>query len=692
MSELLPMTFRFHAGLATGLLTMVASFAHAADELPTFSADDVFELEYANDPQVSPDGRWIVYERRANDIMTDRTRSNLWLLAADGERHRPLVSGPVQATSPRWSPSGDRIAWLEAGEHGTDIKLRYMDDGSVAPVATARRGASALAWSPDGQMLAFESSVKGSSEPLVAPRSGPEGSDWSEPVKVFDAVRYKRDGAGFVETSYEHLFVVPAVGGTSRQVTSGDFNHGGPYSWSADSTSLYFSANRDADWEYEPVESSIFSVQVADGELTQLTTRAGGETQPTVSPDGRQIAYRYDSGERVAYRNQVLHVMNIDGSNDRAVSGSLDASVNNLQWAGNSRSLYFQYVLRGKTLVARSTLSGEIDDLADSLGGTTLGRPYLSGSFSVSSNGVLAYTRGSAQRPADIVVQTRGRDRVLTDLNGDLLANRRLSEVREIVYRSSHDDLEIQGWYLLPPGYEEGESYPTILEIHGGPHLAYGPQFSAELQRYAADGYVVFYDNHRGSTGYGEEFALALQGLYSSDADFADHMSGLDTLIEMGIADPHQLYITGGSAGGIASAYAIGLTDRFVAAAVQKPVINWVSKVLTADSYIYQVPFQFPGMPWDHLDHYWKRSPLSLAGNVTTPTLLITGEEDQRTPITETEQFYQALKLRRVDTVMVRVPGSPHGIAGRPSRLNAKVDNILAWFARYRDGDSANDE
>ena len=261
--------------------------------------------------------------------------------------------------------------------------------------------------------------------------------------------------------------------------------------------------------------------------------------------------------------------------------------------------------------------------------------------------------------------------------------------MHEIRYESSFDGTEIQGWYITPPGYEEGKAYPTILEIHGGPHLAYAPQFTAELQRYAAAGYVVFYDNHRGSTGYGAEFALKLQYMYSSEADFADHMSGVDALIERGIADPDQLYITGGSAGGIASAYAIGLTDRFRAAAVQKPVINWVSKVLTADSYISQIPFQFPGMPWDELDHYWKRSPLSLVGNVTTPTLLITGEDDQRTPISETEQFYQALKLRKIDAVMVRVPGSSHGIAGRPSRLNAKVDNILAWFDRY---DGSDDE
>ena len=408
-----------------------------------------------------------------------------------------------------------------------------------------------------------------------------------------------------------------------------------------------------------------------------------GESEPKVSPNGRYIAYLFDDDRKLAYRNRILHVMNFDGSDDRALTIGFDRSVGNVQWTNSGRALTFQYDDRGQRKVAEVDLDGDVRTLADTLGGTSLGRPYLSGSFTAAQNGAITFTSGGGDRPADVAVLRRGDTERVTALNDDLLGQRELGEVHELAYRSSLDDTEIQGWYITPPGYEEGKPYPTILEIHGGPHLAYGPQFSAELQRYAAAGYVVFYDNHRGSTGYGEDFALKLQYKYSSEDDFADHMSGLDALIEMGIADPERLFITGGSAGGIASAYAIGLTDRFRAAAIQKPVINWVSKVLTADSYIYQIPYQFPGMPWDEAEHYWQRSPLSLVGNVVTPTLLITGEEDQRTPISETEQFYQALKLRRIDAVMVRVPGASHGIAGKPSRLNAKVDNILAWFERY---------
>lgn len=655
----------------------------AQAQFSTFSAGDVFDLEYAANPAISPDGERIVYERRSNDIMTDSTLSSLWLIDIDSGEQRPLVSGTTSATSPAWSPDGARIAWLASTEHGTAIHARWLDGGETALLATVRESPSGLTWSPDGRQLAFVMPVKGRTEPLVKPPEKPEGAEWAEPAITIDTVLYRRDGEGFVEPAHEHVFVIPAEGGTPRQLTEGDFNHSGPIAFSADGSRIWFSANRDEGWEYEPLEADLWSVSVVDGELERHTSQAGRESSPVVSPDGRRIAYLYDHSRKLPYRNTVLRVMNADGSEDRALTTDLDRSVGSPRWAGNGRRLFLQYDDRGATKVARVSLDGELDDVAGSLGGTTLGRPYLSGSYSVADDGTVAFTHGTAYRPADVAVAARRGPRILTALNDDLLADRTLGQVHEIVYESSLDGEEIQGWYVTPPGFDENREYPLLLEIHGGPHLAYGPQFSAEIQRYAAEGYVVFYDNHRGSSSYGERFGLLLQYKYSSEEDFADHMSGVDALVGRGFVDPERLYITGGSAGGIATAYAIGLTDRFRAAAVAKPVINWVSKTLTADSYIYQTQYQFPGMPWEEPEHYWERSPLSLVGNVSTPTLLITGEEDQRTPISETEQFYQALQLRRVPVTMVRIPGSPHGIAGKPSRLIAKVENILAWFARY---------
>jgi len=659
------------------------------DDDKRFIAIDVFELEYANDPQISPNGNQIIYERHSNDIMTDKTLSNLWIINRDGSGHRAIVSGPIQASSPRWSNNGERIAYISSEENGSSIYVRWMDSGQTAQLVRLQKKISSLTWSPDGHWLAFSMGVDVESKPLAELPDMPKGAEWSESAKVIDSVIYKRDGEiGLLEPAYLHIFVIPTDGGTPRQLTTGAFDYEGPFSWTPDSRHIVFSGTQDEDWEYQRIERDIYSISVADGTLKRLTDKEGGEGLPKVSPDGRQIAYIYDDNRMIAYRTKVLRIMKFDGSVDHELTGDLDRSVDNIQWASDGRSIYFQYDDHAIRKVARVTMSGDLRTIISGVGGTMhrggAGRPYMSGSFTVSSNGIIAYTHGRPDRPSDIaVVSSRGQD-ILTKLNDDLLGNRVLGKIHEITYSSSFDGQKIQGWYVTPPGFDPEKKYPLILELHGGPHLAYGPTFSTEIQRYAAEGYVVFYDNYRGSSSYGEDFALLLHYKYSSREDFADHMSGIDALIEKGFIDSDNLFITGGSAGGIASAYAIGLTDRFKAAAVAKPVINWISKTLTADSYTYQITHQFPGMPWEELEHYWKRSPLSLVGNVVTPTMLLTGEEDYRTPMSETEQFYQALKMRRVDSVMVRFPNSPHSIAGRPSRLISKAEHILAWFARYR--------
>ena len=358
---------------------------------------------------------------------------------------------------------------------------------------------------------------------------------------------------GFLETAYQHVFVLPADGGTPRQLTSGDFNHGGPLAWTADGTGILLSANRDDGWEIAAGESDIWHISVADRALTQLTDKGGAEHSPVMSPDGRRIAYIQDSDRKVSYTNSVLHVMSANGDADTPLTALLDSSVNNIQWSGN-RYVYFSYDDRAVRKVARVTPGGEVEDVVSGLGSTSLGRPYLSGSFTVAENGAVVFTQGDAYNPADVAIAGRRGERRLTSLNEDLLVNMSLGEVTEITYQSSFDGQAIQGWYITPPDYDPAKKYPLILEIHGGPHLAYGPYFSAEMQLMAAAGYVVFYDNHRGSTSYGEEFAMLLHYKYSSADDFADHMSGVDALIDAGVADPENLFITGGSAGGIASA------------------------------------------------------------------------------------------------------------------------------------------
>jgi acylaminoacyl-peptidase len=374
--------------------------------------------------------------------------------------------------------------------------------------------------------------------------------------------------------------------------------------------------------------------------------------------------------------------MNEDGSNSSLISGDFDRDVQNVYWDEKGKGLYFQFDDQGDTKIGHITVSGKVIEKVSQLGGLSLGRPYNQASFSTSENGRMAYTLGGTQHPADLAVSDGKVNRRLTSLNDDLFSFRKLGKVEEIWWESSYDQRKIQGWVVTPPDFDPAKKYPMILEIHGGPFQSYGSVFSAEIQAFAASGYVVLYCNPRGSTSYGQEFGNLIHHDYPNH-DYEDLMSGVDAVIEKGFVDTENLFVTGGSGGGVLTAWIIGKTDRFKAAVVAKPVINWYSFVLYADSPQFFSKYWFPNKPWEDPENYLKRSPLSYVGNITTPTMLLTGEEDYRTPIAESEQFYAALKLENVESALVRIPGASHGIANRPSNLVAKIASILAWFEKY---------
>ncbi|NOX94106.1 MAG: S9 family peptidase [Alphaproteobacteria bacterium] len=649
-----------------------------------FTDLDVFQLEYASDTQISPDGSLIAYVRRSNNIMTDRTRSNIWTVATDDGDHRPLLSGKSGYSSPRWSPSGDRIAYVTGAEGGTpQLYVRWMDSGQTALLTNLTHAPQSIAWSPDGTQIAFAMFVDGKPASLASAPAKPEGAEWAPAFKVFEDVLYRIDGAGYAKPGHPQIFVVPADGGTPRQMTDGEFNHGGPLSWSPDGEVIYFSANRNDDWERDLVEGDIWRVDLNDKKLTQLTTRDGPDNSPLVSPDGARIAYLGFDDKMMGYQTPRIYVMDIDGSNRTLLTGEFDRQIGAIAWAGNDE-LIAQYDDRGRSYLGRVTLDGEVTPLVRDVGGTSLGRPYTSGGFSVNAKGDIAYTSGRASRPADVAMKLSGGSSTrLTHLNDDLFADKTLGAVERMTWKSSADGRDIEGWLVTPPNFDRTKKYPLILEIHGGPFAAYGPNFSAEIQLYASAGYVVLYTNPRGSTSYGDTFANLIHHAYPGE-DYDDLMSGVDAAIARGFIDEDNLFVTGGSGGGVLTAWIVGKTDRFKASVVAKPVINWTSFSLTADFYTLFYKYWFANPPWEDPDAYWARSPLSLVGNVTTPTMVMTGEADYRTPSAEAEQFYQALQLREVDTALVRVPESPHHIAGRPSNLIAKAANIIAWFERYR--------
>ena len=684
---------------ALGALLVIVGSAQAAElpEARRLHAIDVFQLEYADDVQISPDGSRIVYVRVSHDIMTDRVRRNLWMVNADGTNNRPLRSEIRSFASPRWSPDGTRLAYVSAAEGSPQLYVRWMDSGQTALLTNLVEAPDAITWSPDGKSIAFTQLVPLNKEPLASPPPRPEGASWAPPVKVIDTMIYRVDGAGYLDSGFQHVFIVSAEGGTARQLTDGDFNDDGPLSFTPDSKQIYFSANRSPNWEIDPNNSEVFSVDVETQKLAQLTNRPGPDNSPVVSPDGKKIAYLGFDDRYQGYQVTHLYVVDFELGMKRAgvlgldaagrvlVTDKFDRDVADPQWSADSRGIFFTYDDRGVRKLGFTTLDGKLRTIAEGLGGTDLGRPYTTGDFSVARNGRVAFVHNTPARPADVATATdKGGARVLTALNDDILGVKTLGAVREITWKSSKDQREIQGWVVTPPDFDPAKKYPLILEIHGGPFAAYGPNYATELQLYAAAGYVVLYANPRGSTSYGEEFGNLIHHAYPGD-DYDDLMSGVDAVIAEGHVDANNLFVTGGSGGGVLTAWIVGKTHRFRAAVVAKPVINWSSFVLTADMNNFFYKYWFGATPWEQPQEYWRRSPLSLVGNVQTPTMLITGEADFRTPIEESEQYYQALKLRKIDTVMVRIPEASHGgMVSRPSNLIAKVDNILAWFGRYR--------
>jgi acylaminoacyl-peptidase len=630
-----------------------------------------------------------VYVRAGFDLLRDRRTSKLWLLDSDGSNHRPVTAG--EGSSPRWSPTGDRIAFVAAdGSSPTDgvqLHMHWLSEGRTTPLTQLTQAPSRLTWSPDGRWLAFVMLAASESEPLVKAPTPPEGAQWAPAPKVIDTLLYRRDGTGYRKDGYSHVFIVPADGGAPRQITTGDFHHTN-FTWTPDSKALIVSANRRRDWEHETLDSNLYRFPLDGSGLQQLTDRYGPDGLPSVSPDGRRIAYVGFDDHHRGYQRRQLYVLDTDTGERTALTAAFDRSVTAPQWHADGESVYAQYDDQGMGKVALITLAGKHTEVVSDLGGVRLSRPYTGGSFH-SRRGAIVYTRSSAQAggdssaaPAEVGFAHRGKTATLTDLNQDVLDHKTLATIETVRVDSSADGRSIQAWVAKPPGFETGKRYPTILEIHGGPFAAYGPHFAAEVELYAAAGFLVVYANPRGSASYGEEFANLIHHAYPGD-DYFDLMSVVDHVITSALADPERLFVTGGSGGGALTAWIVTQTDRFRAAVAAKPVINWYSFVLTADMYSFFYRYWFPDLPWKVPEAYLERSPISYVDRVKTPTMLLTGEQDYRTPISESEQFYQALKLAKVDAALVRIPDSSHSIAARPSHLIAKVAHVLAWFDRY---------
>ena len=675
--------------LKWGVLAAVAyatlGGAHANESNPHFQPQDVFALRFATDPQIRPDGKQVAYVRAGYDIMNDGENRAIWLVDLGSGQETPLVAGAGAFLQPRWSPDGTRLAYVAAAEgEKPQLYVRWMATGTEVKLTTLPQSPRAITWSPDGNSIAFEMFVPEEGLKLGAPVPKPAGAKWADPPNIVTDVTYRFDGRGKLETGHTHIFEISASGGAPRQVSYGTLDESGPLSWSPDGKSLYFAGNRHEDWQHEVNQDSLQRVSLLDGAITTLTP-PGPAGSPRLSPDGSKIAFiSYDDKKR-GYHNARLYLYDLKSQKATCLTPDLDRSVENPQWAGDSE-IYVQYADHGAIKVARiSAGGGKLSDAAQGLGDSEEpDRPYAGGQYSVSANGALVYTDASPDRPSELVLAKGSSPKQLTHLNDLFFASKALGKVAPLPVKSAYDGLPIDAWIVTPPDFDPAKKYPLILEIHGGPFAAYGPSFGTDMQLYAAAGYVVVYSNPRGSTSYGDSFANQIDRTYPAH-DYDDLMSVVDTAIAKGFVDTDNLFVTGGSGGGLLTAWIVGKTDRFRAAVAQKPVINWSSEVLTTDLTKFMAVYWFDKQPWEDPQGYWARSPLSLVGNVKTPTMIVVGESDYRTPVSEAEQYYQALSLRGVPTALMKVPGASHGgLAGKPSQSAEKALAIMAWFDKYK--------
>ena len=662
-------------------LVAVLAFAPALAAQPSnrLTLADYLEWEGVGNPQLSPDGSQIIYSRNWIDKLNDRRQSSIYIMNADGSKPRKLLDG----SSPIWSPDGSRIAYTAQGEPNNtpQIFVRYMDaEGAVTQVTRVTASPGGLRWSPDGKQIAFTMQVPSTAPGWRAEGQAtafrPRGATWTPAPRVVEKLDYRQDGQGFTADAVQHLFVVPADGGTPRQITSGEWSAAAAQ-WTPDGRSLVYGAGpRVPDFEYEWRESEVYAVDVNTGAVRQLTTRKGPDGSPSISPDGKQIAYTGYDWTTDTWTDSKLYLMNSDGSGSKLLL-DLDRSPQNLTWAKDGSGIYFSVSQEGSQNLHFVTLGGQARKVTD-------GKHMLNVS-DIHANGTAVGTRSAPNDPPDVVTFNLRRPteiRELTDVNGDVLHGKKLGEVEEIWY-TSLDNFRIQGWIVKPPDFDPNKKYPLILEIHGGPHGMYNVGFNFTYQEHAANGYVVLYTNPRGSTGYGSKFGNAIKNAYPSK-DFDDLMKGVDEVIAKGYIDTENLFVYGCSGGGVLTAWIVGHTNRFAAASSNCPVINWISFVGTTDGPGWYRNFE--KFPWEDPTEHLRRSPLMYVGNVTTPTMLMTGVNDLRTPISQTEEFYEALKIRKVPTAMVRFNEEWHGTGSKPSNYIRTQLYLRDWFKKHARG------
>jgi dipeptidyl aminopeptidase/acylaminoacyl peptidase len=702
------------------LIVLVSLCAPALAQKRTITEKDLFSFVWIGDPQISPDGARVAFVRTTVNDKKDGYSTAIWtVLTATGET-RQLTNGP-RDTTPRWSPDGKYLLFVRAPEVSGRVEpaqlfMLAMAGGEPFQFTTLPRGAAGPQWSPDGKMIAFYNSAtdeelakaaaknqpQPSPSPMVSPAASPTPPERESDVRVINRAVYRSNGTGYLDFKHpQHIWVVnaPKTGDekvTPKQLTKGRFDDGSAV-WAKDSSRLYFETDYTDEPYYELPRTDLYTIAVTGGEPSKLTSFDMGAFGYVVSPDGKQVAFIGSAAQPVrSYSQPDLWVMDLSANaKPRNVTANFDSDIgggltgdnvaprgsagNFPVWSADGRSVSIVYVKEGKANV------GSFDVASGKLSDVTTGNQAVVNFRAVPDASKFLLLISTPTRVGDLywLDKPGGQPRQLTRINDELFSKLNLTEPEEM-WHSSFDGKKIQAWIQKPPDFDPNKKYPLILNIHGGPHAAYGFIFDHEFQWMAAKGYVVLYPNPRGSTSYGQEFGNIIQHNYPGD-DYKDLMAGVDELIKRGYIDEKKMGVTGGSGGGLLTNWTIGQTTRFAAAVSQRDIADWADWWYTADFTLFQ-PSWFKAPPFEDPEDYRRRSPITYVNKIQTPMMLILGEVDWRTPTGPGgEAMFRALKYRKIPTVMVRFPNESHELSrsGQPWHRIERLQHIVGWFDKW---------
>ncbi len=702
-------TFYLVRSAKTLLLSLpIAAVALLADDKRPITQTDLYAFQWAASPQISPDASRVVFVHVTVNPKHDGYETALWMAPAAGGPPRQLTSGP-RDSAPRWSPDGKTLAFVRSIEKDgkaqpPQIYLLAMEGGEARPLTDSPKGAANPTWSPNGARILFSSST--TPEDFDKKKDEPAKSD----VRIITRAEYRDNDQGYLETDrHDHLWTIDIPRNLTNpqqatQLTSGAFDEGNA-TWSRDSLEIYFTSQRVVETYYETPHTDLYVVKASGGgDPKKIAGLDGGIGALSVSPDGKRIAFAGaielgPDGVQRSYSEPDLFVVSVEpGSKPNNVTAAYDYDItggisgdqgaprgnraSRLFWSKDDASVFVTASEEGRANLKRVDIeTGKVE-------------PITTGDHTVqaydgtpdASKAVLLLSSPTNLGDLYLLDVASRRTTQITQLNRDLFSKLNLTEP-EMIWYPSFDGKKIQAWVQRPPDFQPGKKYPLILDIHGGPHTAYGYVFDHEFQWMAAKGYIVLYPNPRGSTSYGQDFGNIIQYHYPGD-DYRDLMAGVDELIKRGWVDPEKLGVTGGSGGGLLTNWVIGQTQRFKAAVAQRDIADWSDFWYTADFTLF-TPMWFKGAPWEQEADFKARSPITYITKINTPLMLIEGESDFRTPpASGGEQMFRALKYRKIPTVMIRFPGETHELSrsGKPTHRVERLEHIVAWFDKYLQG------